>query len=77
MTIPQSAAATENPTKGSPTISPVSDDDIDDETAEEGLSLLILTLCPSITNEVFIPLFRSTINSAMIYDAVIDPSSVV
>ena len=76
MITPQSAAATENPTKGSPIISPVSDEDIDDETAEEDLSLLILILCPPITNEVFFPLFRSVINSAMIYDAVIDPSLV-
>ena len=74
MITPQSAAATENPTKGSPIISPVSD--IDDEKADKDLSLLILILCPSTTNEVFFPLFRSAINSAMIYDAVIDPSSV-
>ena len=39
-------------------------------------SITILIYCPSITNEVFLPSFRSAINSAMIYDDVIDPSSV-
>ena len=66
MITPLIIAAIENPPMNIPTIGPTFDED----------SLTILTPCPSITNEVFFPLFRSAINSAMIYDAVIDPSLV-
>ena len=66
MIIPLIIAAIENPPMNIPIIGPTFDED----------SLTILTPCPSITNKVFFPIFRSAINSAMIYDAVIDPSSV-
>ena len=69
MITPLIIAAIENPPMNIPIVGPTFDEDI----AEGDLSLITSMLCPSITNKVF---FRSAINSAMIYDAVIDPSSV-
>ena len=69
--IPLIVVPTANPANGNTTINQVFNGDF--------LSLIILIFCPSITNnEVFFPLFRSAtkFNSAMIYDAVIDPSLV-